>query len=178
MRRRFWGIFAVVALASLALSTAALAEGSELDGKPAPQFSVKDVAGNTLTLSELVKDKIVWLNFWGLRCGPCVRELPALQMLHEKYSGKGLLIVGVNTDGVAADFITKSFAEREDLKPIKITFPLVPDAEFALIDAYQLMGAPLNVMIDHEGVIRYYREGYENGDEAHYEEILKKLLGL
>jgi hypothetical protein len=31
-------------------------------------------------------------------------------------------------------------------------------------------------MIDQEGVIRYRREGYKDGDEVHYLEVVQKLL--
>ncbi len=144
-------------------------------GREAPAFSVTDTAGSEQGTTSL-KGKVVWVNFWGLRCGPCVRELPALQDIYERYKDQGLVILGVNADGVDAGFITKSFAERDDLKSINITFPLVPDTDFALIDQYELMGAPLNVMIDRNGVIQFYHEGYEDGDESKYEEVVKKLL--
>jgi hypothetical protein len=46
-----------------------------------------------------------------------------------------------------------------------------------VIDGYGLLGAPLNVMIDRKGVIRFRHEGYEKGDEKHYLEVLESLLG-
>lgn len=169
--------FRIAVLAFFMLATAAAVSASDAwVGKKAPDFKIKDVAGAEYTVDGL-KGKVIWLNFWGLRCGPCVRELPALETLYEKYKQKGLLVLGVNADGVDGDFITKSFAERADLKSLTITFPLVPDMEFALIDSYQLMGAPLNVMIDRTGVVQYYHEGYEDGDEAKYEKVVVELLG-
>jgi len=147
----------------------------ELIGKPAPDFTVNDLAGAPVHLADL-KGKVVWINFWGLRCGPCVRELPALESIYSRYKDKGLIILGVNADGVDANFIKKSFAEREDLKSLKLSFTVLPDMEFKLIDIYQLMGAPLNVMVDKAGVIQFYHEGYEDGDEKHYEEVVNSLL--
>lgn len=165
---------AALALVFLLCGVAAIASDAFM-GKPAPDFETADVNGAKISLSAL-KGKVVWVNFWGLRCGPCVRELPALQAIYAAHSKEGLLIVGVNADGVDADFIKKSFVEREDLKSLNLTFPLVPDMEFSLIDKYQLMGAPLNVMIDKAGVVQFYHEGYEDGDEKKYEEIVKSLL--
>ncbi len=168
-------LFALVAVICLAMAGTAFAE-EEWVGKPAPDFTVQDVEGNSYALASL-KGKVVWLNFWGLRCGPCVRELPALEGMFKKYDGNGLLILGVNADGVDAAFIKKSFSEREDLKAAGVTFPIVPDQDFVLIDGYGLMGAPLNVIIDKDGTIQFHHEGYEAGDEKHYEEVVKKLLG-
>lgn len=165
---------AVALLLCVAFAGTAAAEGDWV-GKKATDFKVKDLAGTEYTLEGL-KGKVVWLNFWGLRCGPCIRELPALQDLHKRYNDKGLVIIGVNADGVDSDFIKKSFAERDDLKGAGVTFPLVPDMDFLLIDGYGLMGAPLNVIIDRSGTIRFHHEGYEAGDEKRYEEELKKLL--
>lgn len=173
MKRIFWG--AALALLMALFAIPAFAEESWV-GKPAIDFTVTDLSGKEITVSAL-KGKVVWLNFWGLRCGPCLRELPALEALYKKYSAQGLVIIGVNTDGVPTKEIAKHFAEREDLKNVKVTFPIVADEEIKIIDAYQLMGAPLNVMIDKAGVIQYYHEGYEDGDEKHYEEVLKSLLG-
>lgn len=158
------------------LSVAIASASDEFVGHKAPEFKIKDTAGTEYTVAGL-KGKVVWINFWGLRCGPCVRELPALQKLFEKYRDKGLLVLGVNADGVDGDFILKSFTDRADLKSAKVTFPLVPDVDFALIDSYKLMGAPLNVMIDKAGVVQYYHEGYEDGDEAAYEKVVVELLG-
>ncbi|MBE0618752.1 MAG: hypothetical protein IH608_12650, partial [Proteobacteria bacterium] len=89
---------------------------------------------------------------------------------------KGLLIIALNADGVDAAFIAAQIAARDDLKAAGMSFPIAPDAEFAVIDAYGLMGAPLNVMIDRTGVVQYRREGYEEGDEAHYAQAVEKLL--
>ncbi len=160
-------------------SRTSLAGGEETDewvGKPAPGFALPDLDGKDVRLADLVGKKVVWLNFWGLRCGPCVRELPVLQRIYESHGPKGLIIIGVNADGVDGAFVTKSFEEREDLKAAGVTFPMVTDPEFGVIDAYGLMGAPLNVMIDKEGVVRFRHEGYEEGDEVHYLEVVEGLL--
>ena len=165
---------AVLVLSLVLFSNAYADEGWV--GKHSPDFSVEDTNGNTYTLSDL-KGKVVWVNFWGLRCGPCVRELPALEALNKKYAEKGLVILGVNADGVDSNFIKKSFDERDDLKQTGVTFPLVPDLEFVMIDSFELMGAPLNVIIDKNGFVQFHHEGYEAGDETHYEEVVAKLLG-
>lgn len=169
---------ALIAFAVLYLAAPAWAEDdAEWVGKPAPNFELKDLEGRPLHLTELVGKKVVWLNFWGLRCGPCVRELPVLEKLYKTYKDKGLLIIGLNADGVDADFIAKQFEARDDLKAAGVTFPMAPDTEFAVIDAYGLLGAPLNVMIDRQGVVQFRHEGYEEGDEVHYVKVLEKLLG-
>lgn len=172
MLKHLWRLAVIAAF--VAISGVALAS-DEWVGKKADDFTLKDTKGVELTLSSLA-GKVVWVNFWGLRCGPCIRELPALEKLNKTYSDKGLVIIGINADGVDDGFITKSFADRDDLKGAGVTFHLVSDVEFKMVDAFSLMGAPLNVIIDKTGVIRFYHEGYEAGDEANYEKVIKELL--
>jgi len=173
---RFVVLLAFLAASWLGSSAFGGEEADEWVGKPAPTFQLQDLDGQPLNLADLTGKKVVWLNFWGLRCGPCVRELPALQKLNEAYAAKGLLIIGLNADGVDAEFIRAQLAAREDLRAAGVTFPLAPDPDFAVIDAYGLMGAPLNVIIDRAGIIQFRHEGYEDGDEAQYAQVVEKLL--
>ena len=52
---------------------------------PVPAFNLKTLDDRPVTLESL-KGRIVVINFWGIWCGWCVKELPDLQKLHEKYA--------------------------------------------------------------------------------------------
>jgi len=172
--------FVRLVLCALCLSVpfAAWAEGDDEAwiGKPAPAFQVKDLDGKDLRLSDFAGKKLVWINFWGLRCGPCIQEMPVLEKVYKTYEARGVVMIGLNSDGVDGNHIRKAVAERPELKSMGVTFPMAADPEFKAIDAYQLAGAPLNVLVDKEGVIRYRHTGYEPGDEAQYTEAIDKLL--
>ena len=51
----------------------------------APDFSLKDLSGGTHRLSDYRPEKIVLVNFWATWCVPCIKELPHLQALHDRY---------------------------------------------------------------------------------------------
>lgn len=82
-------------LASFASSIKHGYELAALIGKPAPDLNVEEWAnGSPLTADEL-KGKVVLLDFWAIWCGPCVATFPHLREWQEKYSEKGLVIVGM-----------------------------------------------------------------------------------
>jgi peroxiredoxin len=66
-------------------------------GKPAPDFSLYDLGGKTVSLSA-ERGNVVLLNFWYSSCVPCRRETPDLATLFRTYSPHGFMILGVNLD--------------------------------------------------------------------------------
>ena len=70
---------------------------TEKEWGDAPDFTLPDLEGNSLTLSDF-KGKVIILNFWATWCSPCRKEIPDFIELYENYKDEGLLIIGVNLD--------------------------------------------------------------------------------
>jgi thiol-disulfide isomerase/thioredoxin len=74
-------------------------------GEKAPDFIALLPDGTGFKLSDL-KGKYVLIDFWGSWCGPCLKEIPALVELHDKYEhakfrnadGFAIVSVGVEKD--------------------------------------------------------------------------------
>src|SRR5580658_280730 len=75
-------------------------------GRRAPDFSLKDMTGATVTL-ESFRDKVVLLNFWTKTCGPCLEEMPELaeltKILHKKMPD--VAVVTITVDEGPADVL-------------------------------------------------------------------------
>lgn len=70
---------------------------SEWVGKPAPDFQVTDLKGETLSLKDY-RGQVVLLDFWATWCGPCIAEMPKVKKTYEKYKNQNFQIIGISLD--------------------------------------------------------------------------------
>lgn len=138
----------------------------------AVDFSLKDLAGRTLTLSERYPKGLVLLNFWATWCLPCAKELPQLQKLQDHYQSRGLQVLAVSIDGPDRQAKVSSYITRYGY-----SFSVLLDTESKVVSLYnpQLV-LPHTVLIDKSGRIRYSHQGYSPGDEKLLEEKISALL--
>lgn len=77
------------------VKTAAAATLELEEGKPAPDFTLKDMDGGDLRLSALFdRGKYIVVDFWGSWCSWCIRGFPAMKEYYDRYKD-WLEIVGV-----------------------------------------------------------------------------------
>ena len=68
-----------------------------MSGKPAPDFTLKDINGKDVKLSDL-KGNVLVFDFWATWCPPCVAAMPGLNELAAEFKDQGLKVVGINQD--------------------------------------------------------------------------------
>ena len=137
-------------------------------------MSLVSVDGANVQLESLTRDgKIVLLNFWGLRCSACLQEMPRLDDLKKKFGNDGLVVLGVNVDGVDGPTLKDLFPKTG----VIVGYTLLADPEFRVSDGYRMTAAPYTVLISPGGKIVYIHEGYNPGDERQIEDAVVKALG-
>ena len=92
---------------------------SPLLGKSAPAFTLADLDGKKVSLSDF-KGHPLLVNFWGTYCAPCKLEMPWIEEFSHKYAAEGFKVVGVTYDAeVGVPTITK------DAHKLGVTYPIL-----------------------------------------------------
>lgn len=118
---------------------------------PAPQFSLENLEGKTVTLAEL-RGKLVLVDFWASWCGPCKSTFPDVQELAARHADEGLVLLVVDLD-------RSPDAARTYMHEHGFSEEFVLHGSFAAAQAvkelYKVGGIPHTVLIDREGQIRF-----------------------
>lgn len=119
-------------------------------GDLAPDFALETLSGETHKLSDYKGKQNVLLVFWASWCPPCMREIPDLIEIENKYSDKGLKILAVNV--TASDRLGKV---KSTIKKKKINYTVLLDQTGDIATTYQVRGIPTNIVVDKDGIIKY-----------------------
>ena len=177
VRRRRWGwwILAGVILVGASVGVALTTDDSlgkvpgtiKLTG-PAKTFTLEDVrAGRPPVSLEALRGRPVVLNFFASWCGPCVREMPALQAMSEHYEGK-------------VHFVGVTFNDRRDaakgvLERTGASYPAAFDGPSDLAVDYAVRVMPTTFFIDKEGNLVERKDGEIS--ERQLQTVIDRLLG-
>ena len=157
----------IAAMMAAAVMVALPAAGAAPNG-PAPQFTLSERGGNTLSLAQY-KGQVVMLNFWASWCGPCKTEMPLLENIYRKYNKMGFTLIGVNVEPDSKD-------ADAWLKQTPVSFPVIYDKDSKVSQLYEVSGMPSTVIIDRKGNIRVLHRGYKPGDENEYLDSIRTLV--
>ena len=150
-----------------------VASESLTTGAPASDFTLRDLDGKDVHLSDYLNKDVILIDFWATWCVPCEAELPHLQNLYKSYKDRGFVVLGVAMDGPETVAQVAPFARRYDL-----SFPVLLDQETKVVGVYNpKRTAPLSVLIDRKGQISRVRQGFSSGDEKLIEEDVRSLVG-
>jgi Flp pilus assembly protein TadD/thiol-disulfide isomerase/thioredoxin len=118
----------------------------------APSFKLKSLNGQVVTLESL-KGKVAVINFWGIWCGWCVREMPDFQKLYVKYR-----------DDPEVAILTIDNDENPDevppwMKEKGYTFPVLLDDGY-VSDTAEIRAFPTTWFLDREGRKAFVKIGW------------------
>jgi len=141
-------------------------------GSPAPDFTLPDLDGKMVSLSERLKSGPVLLDFWALWCKPCLKSLPATEKIKTDYAARGLSVLAINTDSPRSAPNVKPY-----VKTNRFTFDVLLDPNSTLQRSYRFYRIPQLFLIAQDGTIAYSHLGYVPGGEKDVIAAIDKLLG-
>ncbi len=128
-------------------------------------------AGRALTLPSL-RGRVVLIDFWTYTCINCLRTLPFVRALDERYRSAGLTIVGVHTPEFP--FERKAGNVQNAIAQNGLHYPVVQDNEYGTWQAYGNQYWPAEYLIDGTGQVRSteFGEGGSRKTEASVRALL------
>ncbi|HEC19225.1 MAG TPA: TlpA family protein disulfide reductase [Gammaproteobacteria bacterium] len=137
--------------------------------RAAPALVLQDMDGARFDLARQ-RGRWVFVHFWASWCGPCRREIPAIQRLAQKLktAKQAPVLAIINTAEDEDTVFTFLGVLAPDLMPLM-------DSDGEVTEAWQPRGLPSTYLVDPRGMIRYQALGGRPWDEDDYFQF---LIGL
>lgn len=142
------------------------------NGTKAPDFTGTEFAtGKQVSLADY-KGKVVLLDFWYVDCIWCIKAMPSIESIRDKFEPKGLTILGINSTDVS-DAAKKRIPDF--IKANKNTYPTIL-TDKATDKMYNIQGYPTFYLINKKGEITYSFIGYDNKMDSTLTAEISKLI--
>lgn len=132
-------------------------------GQRAASFSLPTLDGKEVELETFAKDKVTLLVFGTTWCPSCRHEIPHLKEYYSELKDDGLNVLGIDIQESAKK--VKSLMDKNE-----VNYPVALDSKAVAARLYKVVGIPLNIILDRNGVIVYKANALPD------KELLKKLL--
>ncbi len=126
-------------------------------GNKAPNFTLKNLKGEDVSLSQFRGKKII-LNFWASWCTPCKLETPHFQAVWDKYSSGDEVMLLTVAGSQSEEELVRSFISNGNYN-----FTVCLDPGEDAFNRYELTSIPKTYFIDKDGVIRRIQQGMFTG---------------
>ena len=136
-----------------------------------PDFTLTDIDGQMVRLSERLEQGPVLLDFWATWCKPCKQELPYINRIREQFAERGLQVFAVSTDNARNQSKVKPFIRTK-----QYTFEVLLDPNQEVRRLFGGVSIPFTVLIAESGEIVYQHLGYVAGDEVELLEAVEALF--
>ena len=132
-------------------------------GQKASLFKLLAIDGKEIALESFAKDKVTLLVFGATWCPSCRHEIPILKEYYNDLKDDGLKILSIDIQESKKK--VNSFVKKN-----RINYPVALDSNAEAARLYNVVGIPLNIILDNNGVIQY------KDNRPPSKEILVKLL--
>ena len=158
------------------LLTKALPSASTATGTPAPEITNPsgfiNTGGQPITFAQFKGKKVVLVDFWTYSCINCLRTIPFVEAVNQKYSDAGLEVISIHTPEFAFEHVLGNV--QKAVTSLGITYPVVLDNDYGTWNAFNNEYWPQQYLIDVNGNVVYSHSG--EGDDAATEAAIQSAL--
>jgi thiol-disulfide isomerase/thioredoxin len=143
------------------------------DYGPAPELAGIEAWLNSDALSMRgLRGKVVLIDFWTYSCINCLRTLPYVTRWHDRFSDRGLVVIGVHTPEFGFEKPTRNV--RTAIARHGVTYPVAQDNQYATWNAFENEYWPAIYLIDRRGHVMLKHVG--EGDYDDIEHAIESLV--
>lgn len=136
-----------------------------------PVFRLRDLDNQWKEYEDLKGDQLTVIDFWATWCQPCNRSIPLLNEISIEFAEKGVRFFGVSIDGPRNQSKIKPF-----IQSIGVTYPILRDVNSELMSELGVTAVPTMILLDDEGELVYFHEGFRPGDEKTIQKHIEDYL--
>lgn len=182
-------LLAIIAISSLVAACGGVPAGTETTVDPSDtgdsgetgggggavgDFTLKDVDGKSVSLSDFLGEYVIVMSFWATWCEPCKREMIQIDQLYREHNEKGLMYLAISMDEPETVGDVRTYIKQRGY-----TFPVLLDIESLVTNQFNpKRAAPYTCIISKDQEIIWEHESYVPGDEKLVEAEVLKSLGL
>ncbi len=121
---------------------------------------------------EGLRGKVVLVNFWTYTCINWLRQLPYVRAWSQKYSGPGLVVIGVHTPEFGFEHEAENVTRA--VRDLRVDYPVAIDSDYRVWQAFDNHYWPALYFADGQGRIRHHHFG--EGEYQQSEMVIQQLL--
>jgi len=122
--------------------------GALSPGEQAPEFSLKSMDGEQVSLSDF-KGKVVVIGMFHI-CVPCMNQAMEFNKIKKQLSGDQVVVLGINTNGDSKEAVAQYLGKF----PEKVEFPYLIDPAKGVYKSYSQRDMPTVLIVDQKGVLK------------------------
>lgn len=134
----------------------------------APKLIVSDIDGVPLEKSDY-QGKWLFVHFWASWCGPCRREVPAIEKMWTTMKQEGLVLAFINTAEDEDTIFSFLGVHGPTLRPFM-------DKDGLITEQWKPRGLPATYLVDPQGIVRYQALGGRKWHSPAYMKFLRDLV--
>jgi len=148
---------------------------TDRDRSPLSAINAASVWLNSEPLTDAeLRGRVVLVDFWTYSCVNWLRTLPYIRAWHERYSDRGLVVVGVHAPEFGFEHDLDNV--RRAVGQLDVGYPVVIDNDFTIWRSFENHYWPALYLLDSAGRVRFHHFGEEAYREI--ERTTQQLLGV